>query len=138
VSAPRRVLVAYDDVRSLAGYELYRALRRAGLRRGQLVEATAALESDDGDPDLAYRAILFLQAVALELELREAPDPAPTWDDAQGWDVRAGSPGEADPLADDERAYRVAASIATGLPADDAMRVPIADVEAFARARGPG
>ena len=138
MTAPVRVTVTYDDVRGLAGFELYRALRLAGLRRVELEAATAALQDDAGDVELAYRGILFLQAVALELALREDRQPPPTWDDAQRWDVRGAEVDVADPLAEDERRYRANAAVVTGLPPDDAMRVAVGDVAEIARARGLG
>lgn len=136
MSAPERVTVASADLRTLTGAELFGALAHAHLTRASLVGALAALQDPAGDAALALAGIRFLQGVALELALRERPDPAPTWADAQAWDVTAdlAEAGE-DPLAQDRREYRVAASMATGLTPDLAEALPITDVEAFAAAR---
>lgn len=136
MTTPDRVTVAASDLRTLTGVELFGALAHARLSRQGMVEALAALQDPDGDPALGLAALRFLQAVALELALRERPDPAPTWEDAMGWDVTADMTDEGeDPLAAERRDYRVAASLATGLAPDLAESLPVVDVEAFAARR---
>lgn len=135
---PDRVTVAASDLRTLTGAELFRCLAWADLTRAGLSEALAAIQDPEGNPAWGYRGMRFLQATALVLALRERPDPAPTWEDAQGWDVTADMAEVEDPLEVDRREYRVAASIATGLPPDQAEGVPVADVEVFAARRRAG
>lgn len=136
MTTPDRVSIAAADIRTLSGVELFGALAHAGLTRSRLVEALAAIQDPDGNPSHALAGMRFLQAVALALALREDPDPAPTWADAQRWDVVADmTDAGADPLEADRREYRVAAAVATGLPMDEAERLPVADVEEFARRR---
>jgi hypothetical protein len=132
---PDKVTVAASDLRTLTGAELFTALSYAGLTRAGLTEALAAIQDPDGDPAWGLRGMRFLQATALVLALRNRPDPAPSWEDAQGWDVTADLADEEDPLDADRREYRVAASIATGLPPDQAEAIPVADVEVFAARR---
>jgi hypothetical protein len=135
MTTPTRVVVAASDLRTLTGAELFTCLGWAGLTRAGLTEALSNLQDPNGDPGWGLRGIRFLQGAALVLQLRDHPDPRPTWEDAQGWDVTADLAEEEDPLEADRREYRVAASIATGLPPELAVAVPVADVEAFARRR---
>jgi len=136
MSTPRRVTVTYADIRGMSGVELFSALAHAGLRRSQVDAALGAIVDPDGDPELALRGLRLLQAVALELELRRDLDDPPSWQDAQRWQVEADMRDERDPLEAERREYRVAASLATGLPPDAAEQLPVEDVDAFARARG--
>jgi hypothetical protein len=135
VTAPERVTVAAADLATLTGVELFAALAHAGLTRSRLVEALAAIQDPEGNPNVALRGMRFLQATALELALREDPEPRPTWEDAQGWDVTADLSEVGDPLAQDRREYRVAAAVATGLDPDAAEDLAVADVEEYARVR---
>lgn len=138
MTQPTKVVVGVAAIRTLTGSELFGALAHAGLRRGHVEAALEALRSPEGDPDLALAGIRFLQAVALELALRNASanGQVPTWEEAQRWDVTADmtEPGESIVEAE-RREYRVAASLATGLHPDAAEALPVADVDAFARAR---
>ena len=134
-TTPERIDVDAADLRTLTGAELFGALAHAGLTRARLVDALAALQDPNGDPALGLAGMRFLQAVALELALRERPEVPPTWADAMGWDVQAPNLDQEDALEEDRRDYRVAASIATGLPPDRVEAVPVADVEEFARRR---
>jgi hypothetical protein len=135
---PTKVSVAAADLRTLTGAELFTCLAYANLTRAGLAEALGALQDPEGDASWGLRGMRFLQATALVLALRERPDPAPTWEDAQAWDVVADLSEAEDPLEEDRREYRVAASIATGLPPDQAEDVPVADVEVFAARRRAG
>jgi hypothetical protein len=135
MTTPDRVTVAAQDLRTLTGAELFTCLAWAGLTRAGLTEALGAIQDPEGDPVWGLRGYRFLQATALVLLLRGHPDPAPTWEEAQAWDVVADLSEGEDPLEADRREYRVAASIATGLPPDQAEEVPVADVEVFARRR---
>ena len=135
MTAPDRVTVAASDLRTLTGAELFTALAYAGLTRAGLTEALAAIQDPQGDPAWGLKGMRFLQATALVLALRNRPDPAPTWEDAQAWDVLADLAETEDPLEADRREYRVAAAIATGLAPDVAVDLPVADVEVFARRR---
>ena len=136
MTAPERVTVRARELATLTGVELFGALAHANLTRAGVAASLASLQDPDGDPALGLAGMRFLQAAALELALRDRPDPAPTWDDAQRWDVVADltEAGE-DPLAQDRRDYRIAAAIVTGLPPDLAMAEAVADVEEFARRR---
>jgi len=135
MTTPDRITVAASDLRTLTGAELFTALAWAGLTRARLVDALEALQDPDGNPNLGLRAMRFLQATALVLALRERPDPAPTWEDAQSWDVVADLAEGEDPLEADRRDYQVAASIATGLPPDQVEDLQVSTVEVFAQAR---
>lgn len=135
MTAPLRVVVAAGDLRSLTGAELFTCLAWAGLTRAGLTEALQALQDPDGDPSWGLRGIRFIQGAALVLQLRDHPDPRPTWEEAMEWDVTADLAEAEDPLEADRREYRVAAAIATGLPPDQAELVPVVDVEAFAKRR---
>jgi len=138
---PRAVhhVIRLADVRDLTGAETFEALARAGLTRRRLPQALEAVRDPDGNPTHALAGMRFLQAAALELELRRRPVPAPTWEDAMGWHVEADlTDGDAPELEAERREYRVAASILTGLPPDAAEALPIADVEAFAKVRNGG
>jgi hypothetical protein len=136
MTTPERVAVSTAELRSLTGAELFGALAHAHLTRAGLSAALEALQDPEGDPDLGLAGMRFLQAVALELALRNGPDPAPTWTEAQRWDVTAdlAEDGE-DPLEADRREYRVAAAIATGLAPDAAEGLAVVEVEALARRR---
>lgn len=135
MTTPERVAVAAADLRTLTGAELFASLARAHLTRARLALALASLQDPDGDPDLGLAGMRFLQAVALELALRERPEVPPTWEDAQRWDVVADLSEGEDPLEVDRREYRVAAAVATGLDTDAAMATPVVEVEEFARRR---
>lgn len=132
---PDRVTVSAADLRTLTGAELFGALAHAGLTRARLVDALAALQDENGDPSLGLAGMRFLQAVALELALRERPEVRPSWEDAMAWDVQADLSEGEDVLEADRREYRVAAAIATGLPPDQAEAVTVLDVEEYARRR---
>jgi hypothetical protein len=134
----RRVVIRTGAVRSLSGVELFEALARAGLRRSELEPALEAIRDADGDPALALRGMRFLQAMALALELRADPVPAPTWAEAQRWDIEADATEQGEDLEADRSEYRVAASIATGLPPDQAEQLSVDEVERFARIRAGG
>ena len=135
MTAPRRVAVAAQDLRTLTGAELFTCLAWAGLTRAGLTEALQALQDPEGDPGWGLRGMRFLQGAALVLQLRDHPDPRPTWEEAMEWDVTADLSEAEDPLEADRLEYRVAASIATGLAPAEAELVPVAEVEAFARRR---
>jgi len=131
---PERVTVKATDLASLTGAELFGALAHAGLTRRGLVDALAALQDPDGDPALGLAGMRFLQAVALEISLRNGPGA--TWEDAQAWDIRADlAEGPEDTLAQDRREYRVGAALVTGLDPDAAMALEVTEVEAFAKRR---
>lgn len=132
---PDRVTVAATDLRTLTGAELFTCLAYANLTRAGLAESLAAIQDPEGDPAWGLRGMRFLQATALVLALRNRPDPPPTWEDAQGWDVVADLADTEDPLEADRREYRVAAAIATGLTADQAEDLPVAEVEVYAARR---
>lgn len=138
MTRPDVVTLAAADLRSLSGVELFAALARAGLTRAGLVDALGAIQDPNGDPLQALAGMRFLQAVALGMALRNRPDPAPTWEDAQGWDVTADMAEAEDPLDVDRREYRVAAAVATGLDPTVAEALPVVEVEAFARRRRAG
>lgn len=138
MTTPDRVTVAAADLRTLTGAELFACLARAGLTRARLSLALEAIQDPEGNPNLGLAGMRFLQAVALELALRERPEPAPTWRDAQAWDVVADLSEGEDPLEADRREYRVAAAVATGLPMEEAEALPVLDVEAFAARRRAG
>lgn len=135
MTAPRKVIVAAADLRTLTGAELFTCLAWAGLTRAGLTEALSALQDPEGDPAWGLRGIRFLQGAALSVQLRDHPDPRPTWEEAMEWDVTADLAEAEDPLEVDRREYRVAAAIATGLTPEEAELVPVVDVEAFARRR---
>lgn len=135
MTAPRKVIVAAADLRTLTGAELFTCLAWAGLTRAGLTEALANLQDPEGDPAWGLRGIRFLQGAALSVQLRDHPDPRPTWEEAMEWDVTADLAEAEDPLEVDRREYRVAAAIATGLTPEEAELVPVVDVEAFARRR---
>lgn len=135
MTAPRRVVIAASDLRTLTGAELFTCLAWSGLTRAGLTEALSALQDPEGDPGWGLRGMRFLQGAALVLQLRDHPDPRPTWEEAMEWDVTADLAEAEDPLEADRLEYRVAAAIATGLSPQEAELVPVAEVEAFARRR---
>lgn len=136
MTAPDRVTIAVADLRTLTGVELFGALAHAGLTRRGLASALVALQDPDGDPAEGLAGMHFLQAVALELAMRERPEVPPTWEEAQRWDVTADLADDGEDLLEmDRREYRVAAAVVTGLAPDLAVALPVAEVEEFAKRR---
>jgi hypothetical protein len=129
---PRRVVLELADLRRLTILERARACAVAGIAEADIGPLLRAVTSRNGSPETLERAVTVLYAIAYQLARRV--DPSTSWDDAQTWDL-ALDLERADPEADAEARASVEASLATGLPPDQAGSLTLAQLDAYRELR---
>jgi hypothetical protein len=128
---PRAVVLTWADSMSLTVLEQARACVLAGVGQREAARLQRAILADEISPDELLASTTLWYAIAFELELRR--DPSITWEEAQRWRVQF------DPAGRDQRAEiqeaeaeaRVTASLATGVPLEQAGELSMADLGAY-------
>lgn len=130
---PRRVVVPLPALRALTILERARAAAVAGVAERDIGPLMRAMIAHEAEPAMLELGALLFYAIAWQLERRR--DPSVTFEEVQRWDLALDLEATLDPVAEAEAQASVEASIATGLPPDEAGELTMAQLEAYADVR---
>jgi hypothetical protein len=128
---PRTIVLTWADSMSLTVLEQARACVLAGIGQRDAARLQRTILGDEASPDDVLAGALLWYAIAYELELRR--DPSITWEEVQRWRLQfdpAGKDQRAE-LLEAEAEARVTASLATGVPLEQAGDLSRADLGAY-------
>ena len=129
----RKVVLPLPALRGLTILERARAAAAAGVAERDIGRLMQALVTHDGSPDDLVTGALLFYAIVWQLERRR--DPGLTFDEVQTFDVALDLDALLDDVAEAEAQASVEASIATGLPPDEAGALTLAQLDAYADVR---